>query len=138
HPFAEDQKLLEAERLAELGTGLPADKDRLDAREVAFQVVGIAAKEDFADHRAQDRVAQEFQPLVGGETMLGPRGMRQGRFQQCQIAKSITDPLLAPLKLRQITWRALLRRARRGVGHEYERTKQRQPSRREAANRMPR
>ena len=48
HPLAEEQEVAEPELLAELGTRLPADDDRLDLRHVAFLVLGEPVVELFA------------------------------------------------------------------------------------------
>ncbi len=98
HPFAQNQKLLHPQRLADLCTRLPADDDRLDPRQVAFEVLGVLLEEDLADHRAEDGVAEELQPLVGGQAVFGPRGVRQGRQQQALVLEVIADPLLKLLQ----------------------------------------
>ncbi len=82
HPFAQDQELLHSQALADLGAGLAADDDRFDPRQVALQVLRILPKEQFADDRPQDRIAEEFQAFVGSQAMLGPRGVRQRSLEQ--------------------------------------------------------
>ena len=77
HPLAQDQELLHAQGLADLGAGLPADDDRLDLGQVAFQVLGVLDGTASRRRRRQDGVAQKLQPLVGGQPVLGPRGMGQ-------------------------------------------------------------
>ena len=94
HSFAQDQELLHSQALADLRAGLPADDDRFDSRQIAFQILGELPKEQLADDRPQDRVAEEFQALVGGQPMLGPGGMRQRCQQQALILEMIADPRL--------------------------------------------
>ena len=81
-------------RRTELGAGQPADDDRFDPRQVAFEVFGILVVENLADHRAQDRIAQEFQAFVRSQAVFGAGGMRQGRQKHALVLKFIADPLL--------------------------------------------
>ena len=60
--------------------------------------------EQFADHRAEDGVAEELQPLVRGQAVFGPRGVRQGRQQQVLVLELIADPLLKLLQKREFSW----------------------------------
>ena len=78
HALAQDQELLQAQRLADLGAGLPADDDRLDLRQIAFEILGILVEQQLADDGAQNGVAEKFQPLVRGQPVLAPGGVRQG------------------------------------------------------------
>ena len=98
HALAENEKLLHSQRFADLRARLPADDHRFDFRQVAFEVLRILVKEKLADDGAENRVAEKFQPLVGGQAMLRPRGVRQGRLQEQLVAKLIAD---APLTIGQ-------------------------------------
>jgi len=62
---------LQAEGLADLRAGLPADDDRFDLGQVAFLVVGEALEQLLAGDQPQDRVAEEFQSFVGGQPRVG-------------------------------------------------------------------
>ena len=95
HPLAQDEELLHPQRLADLGAGLAADDDRLDLRQVPFQILGILVEEHLADHGPEDRVAEELQPFVGGQAVLGPRGVRQRRPQEVLVRELVADPLFA-------------------------------------------
>ena len=44
HPFADDEELLQAEGLADLGAGLAAHHDGLDLGQIAFEVFRIALR----------------------------------------------------------------------------------------------
>ena len=77
--LAEEEKIAEADLLAELRTGLAADNDRLDLGEVAFLIIGKALEELFAGDQSQDGVAEELEALVGvvPGVLRAPRTMRQ-------------------------------------------------------------
>ena len=98
HPFAQHQKLAQPKRLADLRARLPADDDRLELRQVAFELLGKLLEQLLADDQAEDRVAEKLQPLVRRQPMIGPGGVRQRRVQQLRIAKPIAEPLLAALQ----------------------------------------
>ena len=102
HSLAQDQKLPQPERLADLRAGLPADDDRLELGQIAFELVGKLRKQLFADHEPENRVAQELQPLVRRQAMIGAGRVRQGRFEQLEIAELIPQPLLAALQAKGI------------------------------------
>ena len=95
HSLAEDEKLLHSQRFADLRAGLSADDHRLDLGQVSLEILGILMKEELANHRPENGVAQEFQPLVGGQTVFGAGGVGQGGLQQILVRKTITDSLLA-------------------------------------------
>ena len=82
HPLAHDQVLVEPSGSGDLGAGPPRHDDRLDPGQLPFLVLRELAKQQFADDRAQDRVAQELEPLVGGQPMVGPRGVRERLAEQ--------------------------------------------------------
>src|SRR5580658_8338833 len=93
HPFAQDEKLLHSQGFADLGAGLAANDDRLDPRQIAFQVLRKLPKEQFAYDCPQDRIAEEFQALIGSQAVLRPRGMRQRSLEQMLVVKRIADSL---------------------------------------------
>src|SRR3954469_7952198 len=97
HALAEHQKLAETQGLADLGTSLPADDDRLELSEIPFQLFGKLLKQLFADDEAQNRIAQKFEPLVGREPMIGPRRVRQRCLEELRIAELVPEPMFATL-----------------------------------------
>jgi len=98
-PFAHDQEFDQAESLADPAARLAAHHHRLHPREIPFERVGKQPIEHLADHESEDCVAEKFEPLVGGEAMLGPGGVGQGRHEQARIPKFVVDP---PLALRHV------------------------------------
>ena len=66
HSLAENQTFLQSQPVADSSTGLAAHHDRLDFRQIPFQVVGEFAKEQLADNKAQHGIAEKFQPFVTG------------------------------------------------------------------------
>ena len=100
HPLAEDEELLHPQVLADLGAGLAADDDRLDPRQIAFEILRVLPEEQLADDGAQNGVAKEFQPFVGRQAVFGPRGVRQRGLQQMFVVKSVADPLFTTLQQR--------------------------------------
>ena len=48
-----------------------------------------------ADDLAEDRVAEEFQPLVRREAMVGARGVRQRGFEDRDVLELVAQPALA-------------------------------------------
>ena len=85
HSFAQHQKLAQPQRLADLGTREPAHDDRLELGEVAFEEFGELVIELLADDFAEDRVAEEFEPLVRGQAMIGAGSVRERRFQERDV-----------------------------------------------------
>ena len=79
----------------DLGAGPPRDDDRLDPRQVPFEVVGELPEEQVADDRPEDRIAQELQPLVRDQPVIGPRGVRQRLAEEGQVPEAVADDLLA-------------------------------------------
>ena len=63
---------------------------------------GNCVKQLLADHEAEHGVAEKLEPLVRRQPVVGPRGVRQGRFEQLEITKVITEPLLAALQADEI------------------------------------
>ena len=98
HSFAQHEELAQAQRLADLRARLPADDDRLELRQVAFQLIGKLLEQLLADDQAQDRVAEKLQPLVRRQPVVGARGVGQRRVEQLRIAEPIAEPLLAALQ----------------------------------------
>ena len=98
HPFAQKQKIAQVQKTADASTGAPADYHRLDLGQVAFLILGKTLKELFAGHQAQHGIAQKLQALIGRQTSVGPRGVRQGGAQQLRLAELIADGLLAFLQ----------------------------------------
>ena len=74
-----------------LRTGLPADDDRFEFGQIAFEKLGILVVEQFADHGPQDGVAEEFQPFVGGQTVLCSRSMGQGGPKEALVTETVAD-----------------------------------------------
>ena len=91
HPLAENQKFVEPQRLADLGAGLPADHDRLDLGQLPFEQIRVIVIENLADDGPENGVAEKLQPLVRRQPMLGPRGVRYGRQQERNIAKTVVN-----------------------------------------------
>ena len=90
--------LVEPERRGDLGAGAPRDDDRLDPRQLAFLILGELAEEELADDRAEDRVAEELEPLVRGQPVVRPRRVRQRLAQEVGATKRVADHLLALLE----------------------------------------
>ena len=82
---------------AEPCAGAAADHDRLDLRQVAFEILRILVEENLADDRAENRVAQKLQPLVGAQSVHGPGGMRQRGLQQALVLEDVADSLLTSI-----------------------------------------
>ena len=51
-------------------------------------------EEHLADDGPQDGVAEELEPLVGGQPVLGPRGVGQGGLEQRLVGEDIANPPL--------------------------------------------
>ena len=83
------------QRLGDLRAGAPGDHDRLDPRQLAFLVVGELAEQELADDRAEDRVAEELEPLVRGEPVIGPRGMRERLAKEVGATERVAEHVLA-------------------------------------------
>jgi hypothetical protein len=98
HPLARDQELLEPELTRDLRAGAPRDDHRLDPREVPFERFGEVQVQRLADDRPEDRVPQELQPLVRGESMVGARGVRERLAQVVQVAELVVQRLLAEVE----------------------------------------
>src|SRR5205814_8886946 len=64
--LAEEEKIAEADLLAELRTGLAADDARLDLGEVPFLIPREALEKQGAGDEAEHAVAEELQPSAGG------------------------------------------------------------------------
>ena len=96
HAFAEDQKVVQGQCAANLRTRATANHDRLDLRQIAFQVFRIRLKQSLADDKAQDRVAKKFQPLVRFQAVqCAPRRGLAPPAQHRFIAKRIADTRFA-------------------------------------------
>ena len=94
-PLADDEEVGEAELLAEPAARLPAHDHRLDAGEISLERVRKQPEEPLAHQKAEDRIAEELEPFVGGQSVLGPGGVRECRDEQPRIAKHVADPPLA-------------------------------------------
>jgi hypothetical protein len=90
---------LKAKGFAHPRARIAANDHRLDLRQLAFGVFRILKEQSLANDHSQDRVAEEFHPLVGGEPMLHARSVREGRLEQLRIAKGIRDSGLASFKI---------------------------------------
>src|SRR5207249_1523579 len=64
HSLAQEEKIAEVEKPANVSAGAAADHHRFDLGEIAFLIVGKTQEELFAGDQTQDGVAQEFEPLV--------------------------------------------------------------------------
>ena len=93
---------MQPQRLADLSARLPADDDRFDLGQIAFEIVRVLHVEQLADDRAQDRVAEKFETLIGRQPVLSTGGMRQGRDEQRFVAKFVTNAAFATLQLREL------------------------------------
>ena len=62
-----------------------------DAGEVAFVGIAEAVEQQAGDRQAQDRVAEELEPLVvvGAEAAVG-----QGPLQEARVGEAVADALL--------------------------------------------
>ena len=95
HSLAENQEFFQAQFAADLRAGRAADDDRFDLRQIAFEILGILVKQNFTHDGAENRVAQEFQSLVGGQPVQGAGGMGQSRAQEKLVAEHVVDATLA-------------------------------------------
>ena len=64
HPLADNNELLQAKVLAHLCARLSTHHDRLDPRQFAFEIFRESPEEHLANDIAEDRIAEEFKPLV--------------------------------------------------------------------------
>ena len=72
HSLTDDQKLLQAEFSRDLCTSMTRhDDDRFNLGQIAFEIVGKLPKKGLADDRPENRIAEEFEPLIRGQTMIG-------------------------------------------------------------------
>ena len=94
-PLADDEKLGEAEMLANPATRLAAHHHRLDARQISLERFRKDPVEGVADDEAENRVSEKLEPLVRGEAMGSPRSVRQGGKKDRFVAEGVADPLLA-------------------------------------------
>ena len=98
-PFSHDQEVDQLQLLTEPAAGLAAHHHRLNASQVSLERIGERAVEPLADEKSQNRVAEKLKPLVGGQPMLCPGGVRQGGDEQGRVAEIMSDP---PLAFRQV------------------------------------
>ena len=78
---------------------LAADEDRLDPGELSFREFRIPAEKHVTDDGPQNGVAQELQSLVRRQSSLRDRRMREARFEQLAVAKTILQDLFAAVQL---------------------------------------
>src|SRR5438105_3092379 len=95
HAFAQKEKVTQVENAADAGARPPAHDHRFDLCQVAFLVIRKALKELFARDEPEDGIAEKLEALVGGQTGVGPGGVRQGGAKQIRLAKLVADDLLA-------------------------------------------
>ena len=98
-PLADDEKFGQAKLFADPATRLAAHDHRLDARQIPLERLRKNLVEGVADDEPQNRVAKKLQPLVRGEAMGSPRGMREGGKEDRLVAEGVADPLLAGDKI---------------------------------------
>ena len=85
HPFADDQKLVDAQLFGNLRAGAPRYDDRLDLRQVPLEIIRELPKQHLTDDRTQDRVTQKLEPFIRGQPVVGPRRMRQRFLEERQV-----------------------------------------------------
>ena len=95
HPFADDQEIIDPQLLRDLGAGFPRNDDRLDPRQVPFQVIGKFLKEHIANDRPEDGVTEELESFVRDEPVIRPRRMGQGFSKETQFPEAVAEDLLA-------------------------------------------
>ena len=73
-----------------------ADEVCTDARQLALRLIGVVAVEVVRHNKAQNRVAQKFQPLIvvqaAGAVFIGVGAVRQRAAQQVLIMKYVAQP----------------------------------------------
>ena len=95
HTLADDEELVDSQLLRDLGAGPPRDDDRLDPGQLTLQVLGELTEQHVADDRPEDRIPEELQPLIRDQAMVRSGCVREGLPEKVQVAKAITDDLLA-------------------------------------------
>jgi hypothetical protein len=73
---------------------LAADDDALDARELALEILREAVEDRLADDDAENGVAEELEPLVRGEAVLGNAGVGEGAIEQRQVFEPVAEERL--------------------------------------------
>ena len=83
--------------LTSLGGGgfLLAHQGGAQPAQVAFVGVRVGVIHRLGNHQAKDRVSEKLKPLVRSHPMVRTRSVRERRFQQRTITKSVPDSLFA-------------------------------------------